>query len=98
MCDGKGESLVAVILVVDDDPAHVDILASLLGDEGHTVITASDGQDGLQRARASRMIRGPHRDVLCDRRALRPEGTGGQAGRRGEGVLQLGQIRFVIVR
>lgn len=33
----------ATILVVDDEPALRDLLAELLGDEGHTVLTAADG-------------------------------------------------------
>ncbi len=38
------------ILVVDDDPAIVDVLSELLADEGFTVHTARDGQQALARA------------------------------------------------
>jgi DNA-binding response OmpR family regulator len=37
------------ILVVDDEPKLVGIIASLLGDEGHEVVTAYDGETALRR-------------------------------------------------
>ncbi len=36
------------ILVVDDEPSLVDVLAALLTDEGHTVQTANDGRLALE--------------------------------------------------
>ncbi|OGC23671.1 hypothetical protein A2291_04130 [candidate division WOR-1 bacterium RIFOXYB2_FULL_42_35] len=39
------------ILLVDDDPGMRSLLTTVLKDEGYNVITASDGQEGLQRAR-----------------------------------------------
>jgi len=40
------------ILVVDDEPAIRQILSEFLGSAGHEVGTASDGEEGLQRALA----------------------------------------------
>jgi|SRR5436190_11609890 two-component system, chemotaxis family, chemotaxis protein CheY len=40
-----------LVLVVDDDPDVRRILTDLLGDEGYDVVTASDGQVALERAR-----------------------------------------------
>jgi two-component system, OmpR family, phosphate regulon response regulator PhoB len=40
------------VLVVDDDPVIVKLLTVNFELEGYTVISATDGQDGLARARA----------------------------------------------
>ena len=37
----------AVILIVDDEPAIANLLAALLEDEGHQITTASNGREGL---------------------------------------------------
>lgn len=39
----------ATILVIDDEPAIVDILSSILEDEGYDVLTAHNGREGLVR-------------------------------------------------
>ena len=39
------------ILVVDDDPEMLDIMDSLLADEGYTVFTAENGVEALEAAR-----------------------------------------------
>ena len=39
---------VARILVIDDNPAVVDILVACLGEEGHTVLSALTSDEGLQ--------------------------------------------------
>ena len=39
------------ILVVDDDPTNVEVLRVRLSAQGYEVVTAIDGEDGLQRAR-----------------------------------------------
>lgn len=44
----------ATILVIDDEPAIVDILRSILEEEGYKVITASNGRQGLELISASR--------------------------------------------
>ncbi len=42
------------ILIVDDEYALVETLTDLLQDEGFRVVTAANGKDGLERARAER--------------------------------------------
>lgn len=37
-----------MILIADDEPAIVEVIASTLEDEGHRVTTARDGQDALR--------------------------------------------------
>lgn len=41
----------ARILIIDDEPAIAMVLEAALGDEGHDVITASDGLAGIERLR-----------------------------------------------
>ncbi len=70
-----------LILVVDDNEANVDILATRLGVQGYAVITASDGEEALQRARAERPdlilldIMMPKLDGLEVTRRLRAEAS-----------------------
>jgi CheY-like chemotaxis protein len=40
----------ATILVIDDEPVVADLLADLLAEAGHAVVTATNGAEGLQRA------------------------------------------------
>jgi len=42
------------ILLIDDDPSLLDVLAMAFEDAGHEVITAGDGHAGLDRARRLR--------------------------------------------
>jgi CheY-like chemotaxis protein len=42
----------AKILVVDDNPGNRKLVVALLGHEGHDMIEAHDGADGLQAAQA----------------------------------------------
>ena len=51
----------ATILVIDDEPAIVDILRSILEEEGYNVITAVNGRQGLDLIAASRPD-----VVICD--------------------------------
>ena len=44
----------ATILVVDDDPVILQLLQVNFEMEGFTVITAADGQEGVERTRADR--------------------------------------------
>ena len=37
----------ATILIVDDEPANVDMLTQELDEEGYTLLTASDGEEAL---------------------------------------------------
>jgi two-component system alkaline phosphatase synthesis response regulator PhoP len=38
------------ILIVDDDPAILDLIAQLLTDEGYSILTANGGQAGIDLA------------------------------------------------
>lgn len=38
----------ATVLIVDDDPETVDTMRSILEEEGHTVLSARNGREGLQ--------------------------------------------------
>ena len=51
----------ATVLVIDDEPAIVDILRSILEEEGYNVITAANGRQGLDLIAASRPD-----VVICD--------------------------------
>jgi class 3 adenylate cyclase len=42
----------ACILVVDDNPANVDIIETRLASQGYRIITAVDGEDAIEKARA----------------------------------------------
>ena len=41
----------AAILIVDDEPANLNLLADLLSSAGFTIVAATTGQDALRRAR-----------------------------------------------
>jgi CheY-like chemotaxis protein len=41
----------STVLVVDDEWAIAEVLGDILGDDGHRVVTASNGQQGLERVR-----------------------------------------------
>ena len=57
------------ILVIDDEPGLRKSLSLILGDAGYTVVTASDGEEGLRKLEEDR----PEL-VLCD---IRMPGLGG---------------------
>lgn len=59
----------ARILVIEDDPASLELLKYLLESAGHEVRTASDGAAGLRAA-----LEGDYELVLCDLQM--PELTG----------------------
>lgn len=40
----------ATVLVVDDDPDTVSVMREILEEEGHTVLSARNGREGLQLA------------------------------------------------
>ena len=44
------------ILIVDDEKNIVDIIAFNLKKEGYTVITATDGEEGVQKAMSANRI------------------------------------------
>jgi len=57
------------ILVIDDEQAFLDLLQEQLGLEGYGVITARDGEEGLQRARSENPDL-----VICDLKMPRKNG------------------------
>jgi len=61
----------ARILVIEDTPANLDLMAYLLGAFGHTVRTATDGREGLAAIRSE-----PPDIVVCD---IHMPGTDGYA-------------------
>jgi PAS domain S-box-containing protein len=54
------------ILVVDDDPILLKSLRDILERDGHTVVTASSGQDGIDRFRAAEDRHEPFGLVITD--------------------------------
>src|SRR5687768_16807980 len=46
---GAGARVVAVVLVVDDEVGIATLLEDVLQDEGHRVLTASNGRQALER-------------------------------------------------
>jgi two-component system NtrC family sensor kinase len=57
------------VLVVDDDPGITELLAGILGENGHRVETAADGASAL-----ARLLSRPYDLVLCDLRMPRLDG------------------------
>jgi two-component system cell cycle response regulator len=51
----------ARILVIEDNPANLELMSYLLTAYGHTVLTATDGREGIECARRER----PHL-IVCD--------------------------------
>jgi CheY-like chemotaxis protein len=45
---------VATVLIVDDEFGIAELLDAVLSDDGHTVVTAANGRQGLARVAASR--------------------------------------------
>src|ERR1051325_2918124 len=55
---------VPVVLVVDDDPDVLLVAATLLGDQGYTVLEASSGAEAMQVMRANSEIAVLFTDIL----------------------------------
>ncbi|CAN5803208.1 response regulator [soil metagenome] len=53
--DGQAARGGLTLLVVDDDPAMVGALGALLGQAGHRIVAAYDGNEALRRFRADRV-------------------------------------------
>ncbi len=51
---GLADTSAITVLVIDDEPYLVRAMSYLLSHEGYTVETASDGGEGIERARALR--------------------------------------------
>ena len=83
----------SAILVADDDPHILDVVAHALERAGHAVSRASDGDEALMRARTEAPdlivldVGMPRRDGLDVCRTLRAEGVGD--GRNGPPILFL---------
>jgi CheY-like chemotaxis protein len=54
--DASTTGRLGTVLVVDDDPAMRDVMRRVLVSEGFGVVTATDGQQGLERARQVRPV------------------------------------------
>jgi signal transduction histidine kinase/DNA-binding response OmpR family regulator len=52
--EGDTQGRLGTVLVIDDDPVVRDLMRRMLTSEGFGVITAGDGQEGLERARKER--------------------------------------------
>ncbi len=53
--------MAARVLIIEDNPANLELMTYLLGAYGHTVFTAQDGRRGLEAARRE------HPDlIICD--------------------------------
>ena len=81
----------AVVLIVDDEFGIMKLLEDVLTDEGHRVLTASNGRQALERAAEEKPSLGGHR--LHDARYGR-RGPGQGDGRR---CTQLADIPVVIM-
>lgn len=44
----------AQVLIVDDSPTEVHVLSSMLEKGGHTVLTASNGEEGIAQAKSAK--------------------------------------------
>ena len=70
----------ATILVVDDTPANISVLLGLLGEEGHKVLVAKDGESALEQLAFARpdlilldvMMPGPDGFEVCRRIKQQP--------------------------
>jgi signal transduction histidine kinase/CheY-like chemotaxis protein/HAMP domain-containing protein len=54
VCDSETDGPLHTVLVVDDDPAMLQLLGAILRDAGYAVETAASGEDGLKKARQLR--------------------------------------------
>ena len=80
-CEGRLNTMSAKILIIEDDPDTARLVGLYLQREGHRVLSASDGADGLRQARASKpdlvvldlMLPGMSGMDIC--RELRSEST-----------------------
>jgi two-component system cell cycle response regulator len=73
---------VARILIIEDTPANVELMRSLLGAHGHAPLVATDGAAGVEMARRERPDL-----VLCDLRLPGLDGYGVAAALRGDPLL-----------
>jgi two-component system cell cycle response regulator len=80
----------ARVLILEDNPANLELMTYLLGAFGHTVLAAEDGRQGLEMARRE------HPDlIICD--VQLPQMDGYEVARRLKSDPQLGNIPLVAV-
>lgn len=80
----------STILVVDDEPAIVETVAELLSWEGHTVLSAHDGEQALAQLRTSTSVE----VVLLD--FMMPVKDGIQTLREIRADAQLASLRVIL--
>jgi len=88
--DGDEEKKMAKILVVDDSPTQLTNLVRIVEGQGHQVMTANNGMEGIERARADRPDL-----ILMD--VVMPELNGFQATRKITRDEELGGIPVILV-
>jgi len=86
----KNPSFSATILVVDDDPAMLDLLGAALGREGYRTICARDGEEALEKTRE-------HRPDLISMDLFMPGVSGREAIARLRSDKELASIPILIV-
>jgi CheY-like chemotaxis protein len=52
----RGRGDIVRILLIDDDEAVLEVIALMLSSDGHTVLAASSGRDGLARLEAGESV------------------------------------------
>lgn len=80
----------AKILVVDDSPTQLTNLVKIVESQGHQVITAGNGMEGIERARAEKPDL-----ILMD--VVMPELNGFQATRKITRDADIGDIPVILV-
>ena len=80
----------AKILVVDDSPTQLTNLVKIVENQGHSVVTATNGMEGVDKARAEQPDL-----ILMD--VVMPELNGFQATRKINKDAELGGIPVILV-
>ncbi len=80
----------AKILVVDDSPTQLTNLVKMVENQGHEAVTASNGMEGIEQARA-------HKPDLILMDVVMPELNGFQATRKLTKDPELGSIPVILV-
>ena len=78
------------ILVVDDSPAHLQLMQSAIANRGYDILTAADGEDALAQAQAR------HPDVILLDIVL-PKKNGYQVCRQLKGSQDTSAIKIILV-
>ena len=86
---GHADNVSATVLVVDDEPATVELLTDMLSSQGYRVLSAPDGRQGIELARAERP------DLIVSD-LLMPEATGFEVVRELRGHPECREIPILI--